>query len=115
MKELLKDEFESTKVDKEIVASIQKKKEHKLIGSWKAVRGHLLFKFNPETKELSQKIKYKKTDLEIKDFSKVDIENIRTKVEVEEGCVYVQALKADTAIKRLQKMGYDVTGIKYIK
>lgn len=115
MKELFKDEFENGKVDKEIVASIQKKKEHKLIGSWKVVKGHLLFKYNPFTNEISQNIKYKKTDLVMNDFFNFDIESIQTKVEVEKDWIYVQALNTENAIKRLNKMGYNTTGIKLVK
>lgn len=115
MKELFKEEFENSKVDKEIVASMQKKKEHKLIGQQRVVKGHRLFKYNTTTKVLSQNIKYKKTDLIIKDFSNIRISDIKTSVEVEEGYVYVQALKPITAISKLEKMGYDVTGIKYVK
>lgn len=105
MKELLKT-HEDTKVDKEIVASIQKKKEHKLVAQQRIVKGHLLFKFNPDTKELSTDIKYKKTNVMISDFSDRVITNINTSVEVEDGYIYIQALNKRNAIKKLNKLGY---------
>lgn len=106
MKELFKDEFESTKVDKEVVASIQKKKEHKLIGKQKAIKGHLLFKFNPKTMELSTNIKYKKTDLFIGSIGDKVSTNTNTSVEIEDGFIYIQALNRKNAIKKLNKIGY---------
>ena len=112
MKELLKDEFESTKVEKEVVASIQKKKEHKLIAQQRIVKGHLLFKFNPQTLELSRDIKYKKTDLVMNNFFDFDLESIRVNVEVENGFEYFQALNVENAIKKLIKQGYKKEMIK---
>lgn len=105
MKELTK-EHELNKVDKEIVASIQKKKEHKLIGQQRIVRGHILFKFNSSTLELSNDIKYKKTDLVINDFSNPLKDAFSVKVEVEDGFIYFQALNRKNAIKKLNKIGY---------
>lgn len=106
MKELTK-EHELNKVDKEIVASIQKKKEHKLIGQQRIVRGHILFKYNYETKELSSDIKYKKTDLVINDFNNPLKDAFSVKVEVEQGFMYIQALNRKNAIKKLNKLGLE--------
>lgn len=103
MKELLK-EHEQNKVDKEIVASIQKKKEHKLINQQRIVKGHILWKYNTLTKELSKDVKYKKTDLVITDINNVDCDAINIKVELEKDCIYFQALNYKNALKKLNKL-----------
>jgi hypothetical protein len=63
-----------------------------------------LWKFNDETKDLSDDIKYKKTDYVLGESDK----SLRMSVEVERGYIYFQALNRKNAIKKLKKSGFKI-------
>jgi hypothetical protein len=105
MKEITK-EFEESEV--EIVAEQQQRKEIKLIGRQRKIRGHILWEFNQKTKELKQ-ASYKKQDFNITSLtpspSAVSISN---KVQINENCLYFQALNRANAIKKLEKVNMKI-------
>jgi len=105
MKELTK-EFEESEV--EIVAEQQQKKEIKLIGRQRKIRGHILWEFNHKTKELIPAT-YKKQDFNVTSLtpspSSVSISN---KVQINENCLYFQALNRANAIKKLEKVNMKI-------
>jgi mannose/fructose/N-acetylgalactosamine-specific phosphotransferase system component IIB len=100
MKELIKD-FKESEV--EIAVEKQQRKEIKLIGRQRKIRGHILWEFNQKTKELIPAT-YKKQDFNVTSLtpspSAVSISN---KVQVNENCLYFQALNRANAIKKLGK------------
>jgi hypothetical protein len=103
MKEILQG-FKDSEI--EIRDEQQQKKEIKLIGRQRKVRGLTLFEYSEVTKLLSVA---KKQDFYLEslslDPSKLKISN---KVEVNEHCIYFQALNRKNAIKKLQKAGKEV-------
>lgn len=103
MKELLKDSFESNKV--EIVEEEQQKKELKLIGQQRKMPGLTLWEYNEKTKVL-EKAKYKPGSVFISSMSD-KIETTKTYIlVVNENCVYFQALNQKNAARKLNKLGY---------
>lgn len=99
MKELTK-EFEETEV--EIVAEQQQRKEIKLIGRQRKVRGLTLWEFNEKTKELNP-AKYKKQDFQITMLNpSASALKVSHKVEVNEHCLYFQALNRKNAERKLK-------------
>lgn len=103
MKEVLKP-FEDSEV--EIVAEKQQQKVIKLIDRQRRIRGHTLWEYNTETKELNQ-AKFKKQDFQITSLAvRPDALAISNKVQVNDKCLYFQALNRKNAKKRLVKSGY---------
>jgi hypothetical protein len=99
MKELTKD-FQESEV--EIVEEKQERKEFKLIGRQRKVRGLTLWEFNTKTFELS-KATFKKQDVSLSSLSTAkQALNISNKVEVNENCIYFQALNEKNARKKLK-------------
>jgi hypothetical protein len=105
MKEILQG-FKDSEI--EIRDEQQQKKEIKLIGRQRKVRGLTLFEYNEVTKAL-EIAKYKKQDYSLEslslDPSKLKISN---KVEVNEHCIYFQALNRKNAERKLIKSGREV-------
>lgn len=104
MKELLRDSFDSNKV--EIVEEQQQKKEIKLIGQQRKIPGLILWEYNENT-GLVDRAKFNKTNVFISSLSQ-SVESITHthKVVVNENCVYIQALNLKNAIKQLKRLGY---------
>lgn len=105
MKEVLQS-FRDSKI--EIRDEQQQKKEIKLIGRQRKVRGLTLFEYNEKTKELS-KAQYKKQDFSLESLSLDPSQlKISSKVVVNENCIYFQALNRKNAIKKLRKASMEV-------
>lgn len=102
MKELTK-EFEDSEV--EIVAEKQQQKVIKLIDRQRKIRGHILWEYNQETHDLSPAT-FKKQDFQVASLtpspSAVSISN---KVQVNDKCLYFQALNRSNAKRKLLKVG----------
>jgi hypothetical protein len=99
--------IDDLKEDKiEIQEEQQQKKEIKLIGQQRKIKGLTLWEFNAKTKEL-QKAKYQKVDVSIKSLSSAtgDV-NFNHKVVTNENCLYFQALNEKVARKKLTKRGF---------
>ncbi len=104
MKELFRDSFDSNKV--EIVEEKQQKKEIKLIGQQRKIRGLTLWEFNEVTHKITR-AKFKKVNAFISGTSSsAALVTDTHKVVVGEHCVYVQALNYKNAVKHLKKLGY---------
>lgn len=90
----------------EIVAEQQQKKEIRFIGQQRKISGLTLWEFNESTGVI-QPAKFKKQDFKINSLSiKLEALQISHKVEVNEGCFYLQALNKENALKKLNKLGY---------
>lgn len=97
MKELFRDSFDSNKV--EIVEEKQQKKEIKLIGQQRKIRGLTLWEYNWLTHKID-KAKFKKVNAFISGTSTSSYVVDTFKVVVSENCEYVQALNIRNAIKK---------------
>ena len=83
---------------------VKKQKEYKLVGSQRKVAGHTLFEFNKSTKEI------KAADIKrecIIDFG-ANKPIYKTKTDMHENCIYIQALNIKNAIKKLKKLGFKI-------
>jgi hypothetical protein len=99
----LTEDFNSDKI--EIQEEQQQKKEIKLIGQQRKIKGLTLWEYNHKTKEL-KKAKYQKVDVNLKSLSTKDEDiNFNHRVIVNENCLYFQALNESNAIKKLLKRG----------
>ena len=98
MKELLK-EFINSQV--EIVEEQQQRKEVKLIGQQRKIKGLTLWEYNQKSKELIP-AKFQKVSVSISALgdSPLDINDV-FKVNIKEGCIYFQALNKKNALKKL--------------
>jgi hypothetical protein len=102
MKELTK-EFSETEV--EIVAEKQQQKVIKLIDRQRKIRGHVLWEYNQKTYVLIQ-AKFKKQDFHITSIvPSPSATTVSNKVQVNDNCLYFQALNRKNAIKKLNKVG----------
>jgi hypothetical protein len=100
MKELTQ-EFQENEV--EIVEEKQIKKEIKLIGRQRKIRGLILWEYNTKSGDLKP-AQFKKQDFQITSLTPSPQElKISNKVEVNEGCIYFQALNRSNANKKLLK------------
>lgn len=98
MKELT-DEFRDNKV--EIVAEKEQRKEIKLIGNQRKIRGLTLWEYNEKTNELKPAT-FKKEDVVLISLAKTpEALQKRSNVIVKEGCIYFQALNKNNARKKL--------------
>lgn len=86
---------------------IQRKQqqEYKLLGSIRKVKGHILFEFNRETKELNPAKFQVENTIIIKDRNDL-IGGKKYKVVVNQNCFYIQALNKKNATKKLIKLGF---------
>tara|TARA_R110002051_G_scaffold322875_1_gene414762 strand:+ start:1778 stop:2089 length:312 start_codon:yes stop_codon:yes gene_type:complete len=85
----------------ENVAKKEQTKEYKKATTIKPHKGHTLYEYNVETKELVEAT-YTKTDVSYIDIQKG--KNIaRRRVDMKGGCVYVSALNKKNAVKKLLK------------
>ena len=97
-------ELDSIKQDRiEIVAEQQQKKELKLIGQERKVRGHELFEFDYKTRELKL-AKFMPLSIMITGTANASQTTEVSKVMVNENCLYIQALNRKNAIKKLSKL-----------
>lgn len=105
MKELESAIQENQLQSTEIVAEQEKKKEIKLVGRQRKMRGGILWEYNQKTHEI-KRAQY------TKEIAKFDFDTSRanqstpSKVNVKENCIYEQALNYKNIVKRLKKMGY---------
>jgi hypothetical protein len=105
MKEITKD-FQESKV--EITAEKEQRKEIKLIGQQRRIPGLTLWEFNLKRLSLA-KAQFKKEDVEIKSLALTpEALTKRSKVIVNEHCIYFQALNHTNAVKWLFKRGFAI-------
>lgn len=97
MKELIKD-FEENKV--EIVAEQQQKKQIKLLGKQRKIRGLKLWEYNSSKNELKE-AKFRRTNVVISCLNYSYDRTETHKVIVNENCVYFQALNRKNAERKL--------------
>lgn len=89
----------------EIQSEQEKKKEFRLIGEQRKIRGHKVWEFNKVTKVLSEaQIKKTNATLTSLDPSSVHSE-IRQSYIFNTDCEYFQALNRESAEKKLRKLG----------
>jgi len=85
----------------EVVAKKEQKKEDKKVTTIKPHKGHTLYEFNVETRELVEAT-FEKTDVSYIDVQKG--KNIaRRKVIMKAKCIYVSSLNRKNAMKKLNK------------
>lgn len=91
----------------EIVAEQEKKKEVKLIGRQRKVRGLILWEYNENTRVL-EPARFKEDTIQFTFDQEVMKKRVaHKKVEVNDSCVYEQALNRRNAIRQLKKRGYN--------
>ncbi len=102
MKELDPTSQDKMLVRTEIQAEQEKKVEFKLIGQQRVIPGLTLWEYNTKRQTLS-KATFKKQDVVLTTLDPEVLNNTQTshRVEVNENCVYIQALNMKTAIKKL--------------
>lgn len=76
----------------------KKQQEFRLIGKVRKQRGHTLFEFNRETKEIRKAEITRKAQMQLAETVKY-----KTDVNVKPDCFYLQALNATSAAKKLRK------------
>lgn len=109
MKEIETLERLHTETRIELGVEKEQKKEIKLVASQRRIPGLVLWSFNQNTKEL-KKADFVTEDFTI-DFTKHNpVEDLlkRSKVRIEENCLYFQALNRKNAIKKLEKAGIEI-------
>lgn len=82
----------------------QVKQEYKLIDSCMYFKGHILFEFNKETKEIKP-AKFKCISDTI-EFNHNPLK--KREVFINQNCFYIQALNRENAIKKLRKIGFNI-------
>lgn len=98
-------ELQTHEKDKvEIVDESRIKKELTLIGKQRRVPGLTLWQYNTLTKELTE-ASFRKSDHVVADFSAEASRQVSTshQVEVNEHCLYFQALNRKSAVNHLKK------------
>lgn len=78
----------------------KKQQEYHLIGKQRKVRGHILFEFNKQTKEIKPAVINRTAILQMDGTVKYN-----TKTDVKQDCFYIQALNTKNAEKKLRKLG----------
>lgn len=78
----------------------KKQQEFRLIGKARKQRGHTLFEFNRETKEIRKAEITRKASLQLDGTVKY-----KTDVNMKPDCFYLQALNVENARKKLRKYG----------
>lgn len=93
----------------EIVKEIKKTPESKMVGQIRPDKGHSLFKYNKISGKLTkEEIPKSQARVVINAGGKSMIKK-ETKVQAEEGCIYLTALNLANAVKKLAKYhGLDV-------
>tara|TARA_R110000851_G_scaffold37244_3_gene96352 strand:- start:2106 stop:2417 length:312 start_codon:yes stop_codon:yes gene_type:complete len=87
--------------DTEQVSKQEQKKEEKKVTTIKPHRGHTLYEYNVETKDLVEAT-FQKTDVAYEDIQKG--KNLaRRKVIMKGGCIYISSLNKKNALKKLSK------------
>jgi hypothetical protein len=95
----------------EVFAQDENKKEIKMIGSQRRIKGLTLWEFNQITKVL-KKAKFEKQLVELKHLpKKAEDLVIKSKVITNQNCTYFQALNIKNALKFLTKFNYKVEEI----
>lgn len=77
----------------------KKQKEYKLIGKQRKVAGHTLFEFNKTTKEIKPADIHRESVLSVSGKP-----TYKTRIDVREGCFYLQALNIKNAERKLRKL-----------
>ena len=99
---IVKTDAENLNKDKvEIQRQIQK--EFKLVGSLLHQKGHTLFSYNKETKEIKVAPMKKSNTCQFNETP-----TFKGKVIVEKDCFYIEALNLNNAIKKLRKIGFNI-------
>lgn len=79
----------------------KKQQEYRLIGKQRKVKGHTLFEFNRETKEIRP--------ADVAHTAYIDVCTGRpvykNRADIKQGCFYIQALNKKNAQKKLRKLG----------
>jgi hypothetical protein len=98
---MLEDIGKNLDTTSEIVAKKEQKKEDQKVTTIKPHKGHTLYEFNIDTKELVEAT-FEKTDVEY--VAVINKHNIaRRKVIMQPGCIYVSSLNKKNAMKKLNK------------
>lgn len=79
----------------------KKQHEYRLVGKQRVVKGHTLFEFDRQTKEIRP--------AEVRHIAYIDAGTGRpvykNRADIKQGCFYIQALNAKNAAKKLHKLG----------
>jgi hypothetical protein len=97
-------ELENHKENKiEIVAEQEQRKEIKLIGQQRKVRGLILWEYNTKTLELRE-AQFKSENVSISSLQvSPELVQRHSRVVVNENCIYIQALNRENAGKKVIK------------
>ncbi len=95
-------EFDNDSNEVEIVEERQQRKELRLIGQQRKIRGLTLFEYNEKTKQI-QPAKYKPVSIYIHGFAGGSETTETYKCVVNENCIYVQALNKENAMRKINK------------
>ena len=89
----------------EIQAEQEKKKEFKLIGQQRVIPGLTLWEYNRKNQTLC-KATFKKQDVVLTTLDPTVINSTSTshRVEVNDDCIYLQALSMKSAVKKLDRL-----------
>lgn len=101
-------ELDKLKTKDAVVASKPQKQEHRFLGTVIRRTGLTLFEYNSKSKtvqvaEVNTQHSYRYNE-KTKHF---DL-STRTRVQVRDGCMYVQALNLKNAIRKMRKAGFEV-------
>lgn len=85
-------------VKTEQTAKAQAPREQRFVGSERRVRGHILFEYNTQTGEITQAGLKREVELDTEGNPVY-----KTKVYRKPGCLYIQALNAKNALKKVRR------------
>lgn len=101
-------QFDNTDLEEEIEINVEQEQKNNVVflGSRLKTPGHILWEYNLATKELNP-ASYAKTTFTVTTFNRrVNMERLlklNNRVDIRQGCVYLQALNRSNAIKKLEK------------
>lgn len=101
-------ELDKLKTKDAVVAPKPQKQEHRFLGTVIRHPGLTLFEYNSKSKtvqvaEVNTQYSYRYNEK----TKKVGV-STRTRVQVRDGCMYVQALNSKNAIRKVRKAGFEV-------
>lgn len=101
-------ELDKLKTKDAVVAPKPQKQEHRFLGTVIRRPGLTLFEYNSKSKtvqvaEVNTQYSYRYNEK----TKKVGVSS-RTRVQVRDGCMYVQALNLKNAIRKVRKAGFEV-------
>lgn len=101
-------ELDKLKTKDAVVAPKPQKQEYRFLGTVIRRTGLTLFEYNPKSKtvqvaEVNTQYSYRYNEK----TKKIGVSS-RTRVQVRDGCMYVQALNLKNAIRKVRKAGFEV-------